>query len=64
MGEHVTVGYRVIGSLQCLSLTSLPHVSLAPGEVGFLLLDIDSLEQNNKSAMMKKENEKEMRNEK
>ena len=45
VGEHVTVGYRVIGSLQCLSLTSLPHVSLAPGEVGFLLLDIDSLEQ-------------------
>ena len=43
--EHVTVGYRVIGSLQCLSLTSFPHVSLAPGEVGFLLLDIDSLEQ-------------------
>ena len=45
VGEHVTVGYRVVGSLQCLSLTSLPHVSLAPDEVGFLLLDIDSLEQ-------------------
>ena len=36
VGEHVTVGYRIVGSLQCLSLTSLPHVSLAPGEVGFL----------------------------
>ena len=64
MGEHVTVGYRIVGSLQCLSLTSLPHVSLAPGEVGFLLLDIDSSEQKNRSEMMNEENEKEMRNDK
>ena len=64
VGEHVTVGYRIVGSLQCLSLTSLPHVSLAPGEVGFLFLDINSLEQKNRSEMMTEENEKEMTNDK